>query len=178
MTTSETLEQELRARLRDVPDFPAPGILFKDITPVLADPGLFGRATTALARAFAAIGVTHVAAIESRGFLLGAPVAQALGVALVPVRKVGKLPFHTERIDYVLEYGSAALEVHVDAWAAGSRVAIIDDVLATGGTALASCDLVERMGAEVAGLGFLLSLSFLPGEARLAGRRVESLVRY
>ena len=172
------LERALRARLRDVPDFPLPGILFKDITPVLADPALFRRTTDALAAAFAEDGVTHVAAIESRGFLLGAPIAQRLSAALVPVRKVGKLPFRTERIEYVLEYGSAALEVHVDAWPAGARVLVIDDVLATGGTALAACDLTRRMGADVVGLGFLLSLSFLPGLERLTAFRVESLARF
>jgi adenine phosphoribosyltransferase len=172
------LQRALRDRIRDVPDFPLPGVLFKDIMPVLADPELFRQATDALAAALSQARPTHVAAIESRGFLLGAPVAQALGVPLVPVRKVGKLPFRTERIDYVLEYGSAALEVHVDAWPSNARVAIVDDVLATGGTALASCELVERMGATVAGLGFLMSLSFLPGEERLNDRRVTALLRY
>ena len=172
------LETALRDAVRDVPDFPSAGIGFKDITPVLSDPVLFGAATRALADAFRGEGVTHVAGIESRGFLFAAPVALDLRAAIVPIRKVGKLPYRTERIDYALEYGSATLEVHVDACGAGARVLVLDDVLATGGTADAACALLERLGADIVGLGFLLSLAFLSGETRLSGRRVESLVRY
>lgn len=177
-SSDPTLAQELRDTVREIQDFPIPGVGFKDITPILASPALFGRAVAALADRFRPAAPTHVAAIESRGFLLGAPVALALQAALAPIRKVGKLPYRTERIDYTLEYGAAALEVHADAWAPGTRVLVIDDVLATGGTAEAACALVERMQAEVVGCGFLLSLPFLGGEKRLAGRRVDSLIRY
>lgn len=174
----DAIAAEVRDSIREVVDFPLPGVHFKDITPVLADAVLFRALTAELAGRFADSGITHVGAIESRGFLLGAPIAQSLGVGLVPVRKLGKLPYHTERVDYSLEYGTAAIEVHVDAWGAGDRVLIVDDVLATGGTAAAACQLVERMGAQVTGLAFLLSLTFLPGEELLGGRRVETLVRY
>jgi adenine phosphoribosyltransferase len=173
-----SLARDLRATVREIQDFPMPGVGFKDITPILASPALFGRAVTALTERFRTATPTHVAAIESRGFLLGAPIALALGAALVPIRKVGKLPYRTERIDYALEYGAAAIEVHSDAWPPGAHVLVIDDVLATGGTAVAACALVERMEAQVVGCGFLLSLPFLGGEERLAGRRVESLIRY
>ncbi len=175
---SEALESEVRRTIREIADFPVAGVSFKDITPVLADGALFQAVTDEIARRFAGTGVSHVAAIESRGFLFGAPVAQALGVGLVPVRKVGKLPHRTERVDYALEYGTAAIEVHVDAWRMGDSVLVVDDVLATGGTAEAACQLVERMGARVAGLAFLLSLTYLSGEERLRDRRVETLVRY
>ncbi len=173
-----TLGADLRSAVREIQDFPIPGVAFKDITPVLASAALFGRAVSALTERFRQAAPTHVAVIESRGFLLGAPVALALGAALVPIRKVGKLPYRTERIDYALEYGAAAIEVHADAWPAEARVLVIDDVLATGGTAVAACALIERMQATVVGCGFLLSLPFLGGEERLAGRHVESLVRY
>ncbi|HEU4631174.1 MAG TPA: adenine phosphoribosyltransferase [Gemmatimonadaceae bacterium] len=173
-----TLVEDLRGAIREIRDFPIPGVGFKDITPVLASPALFGRALAALVERLRPTAPTHIAAIESRGFLVGAPVALALDAALAPIRKVGKLPFRTERIDYTLEYGAAALEVHADAWEPGARVLVIDDVLATGGTALAACALVERMGAEVAGCGFLLSLPFLGGEQRLGSHRVEALIRY
>lgn len=166
----------LRARIRDVPDFPSPGILFKDVTPLLADPALFRATIEAMAAPFRNDGITHVAAIESRGFLFGAPIALLLDAALVPLRKVGKLPFRTERIDYALEYGSAALEAHVDACTPGSRVLVVDDVLATGGTAAAACQLIERVGGEVAGLVFLLALEALGGERQLEGHRVEWLL--
>lgn len=173
-----TLSQDLRDAVREIQDFPIPGVGFKDITPILASPALFGRAVAALVGRLRSTAPTHVAAIESRGFLIGAPVALALGVALAPIRKVGKLPYRTERIDYALEYGAAAIEVHADAWPPGARVLVVDDVLATGGTAVAACALVERMAAEVVGCGFLLSLPFLGGEERLAAQRVESLIRY
>ncbi len=168
----------VRDRVRDIPDFPRPGILFKDITPLLADTSTFGRVCSALARPFRDDGVTRVAAIESRGFLFGAPVALELAAGLVPVRKVGKLPYRTEQVEYTLEYGTSALEVHVDAWGAGDRVLVIDDVLATGGTAQAVCSLVERMGATVVGLGFVLELTALGGATRLDGRRYEVLASY
>lgn len=172
------LEPRLRRTIREIPDFPLAGVSFKDITPVLSDSELFRAVTDELAGRFAEAGVTHVGAIESRGFLFGAPIAQTLGASLVPVRKVGKLPHLTERVDYALEYGTAGIEVHVDAWGAGDRVLIVDDVLATGGTAEAACQLVERMSAQVVGLALLLSIGALAGADRLRGRRMEVLIRY
>ena len=131
-----------------------------------------------MAAPFAADAITHVIGIESRGFILGAPVAQHLGAAFVPVRKPGKLPAMVERVDYALEYGTDALEMHRDALGAGNRALIVDDVLATGGTSRATCELVERIGASVVGLSFLMVLTFLPGVQNLGARRVESLLEY
>ncbi len=131
-----------------------------------------------MAAPFKSAGVTLVAAIESRGFLLGGPVAQALGVGIVPIRKVGKLPYTTRRVTYQLEYGTDALEVHIDACAKGANVLIVDDVLATGGTAAAACELIESVGGRVVGCSFLIALSFLNGASRLAERRVESVLTY
>jgi len=168
----------LRGTIRDIPDFPKPGIVFKDITPVLLDAELFHRTTQALAAPFAADGITHVVGIESRGFILGAPAAQHLAAAFVPVRKPGKLPAHVERVEYALEYGIDALEVHRDALGPGDRVLVVDDVLATGGTASAACAVIERLGARVIGCTFLIALSALRGADSLAGRRVESLLVY
>ena len=172
------LEAELRRTIRDIPDFPKPGIVFKDITPVLLDAELFGRTVRAMVAPFAAVGITHVAGIESRGFILGAPIALELGAAFVPIRKPGKLPALVERVDYALEYGIDALEVHRDALGEGHRVLLVDDVLATGGTAAAACVVIERLGAEVAGCSLLMLLSFLDGAKRLAGRRVTTLLTY
>jgi len=174
--SADATAARVRAAIRDVPDFPKPGIVFKDITPLLADAALFREATAAMAAPFADAGITHVAAVESRGFILGGPVAQALGAGFVPVRKVGKLPYRTERVEYALEYGVDRLEIHVDACGAGARVLVVDDVLATGGTAAATCRLVEQVGGTVAGCAFLLELSFLPGAAALGDRRRHSLV--
>jgi adenine phosphoribosyltransferase len=171
-----SLRTEIQLAIRDIPDFPAPGILFKDITPVLADPGLLVRTTDAMARPFLGQGITRVAAIESRGFLFGAPIACALGAGLVPLRKPGKLPFETIREDYQLEYGSDALEMHVDAVERGARVLIVDDVLATGGTAAAAGRLIECAGGVVAGISVLLSISALNGEKLIAGRKLSVLI--
>jgi adenine phosphoribosyltransferase len=172
------LERAVRASIRDVPDFPKPGIVFKDITPLLADPALFRRVTTAMAEPFLGRDVSHVVAVESRGFILGAPIAQILNAAFVPVRKRGKLPFKTERVEYALEYGTDSLEVHNDACHAGARALIVDDVLATGGTAAATCDLMEKVGATVAACTFLLELSFLEGARRLRGQEIHVLASY
>jgi adenine phosphoribosyltransferase len=168
----------LRRAIRDVPDFPRAGIVFKDITPILLDAPLFGRTIRAMAAPFERDGITHVAGIESRGFILGAPIALELGAAFVPVRKPGKLPARVERVDYALEYGVDALEVHSDALGAGHRVLLVDDVLATGGTAAAASEVIERLGAEVVGCTLLMVLTFLSGESRLAGRRLSTLVAY
>lgn len=169
---------DLRRAIRDVPDFPKPGIVFKDITPLLADGALFPQACEQIAAPFKDAGVTLVAAIESRGFLLGGPVAQALGTGIIPIRKVGKLPYTTRRVTYQLEYGTDALEVHVDACAKGANVLIVDDVLATGGTAAAACELIESVGGRVVGCGFLIELAFLKGASRLTARRHESVLTY
>jgi adenine phosphoribosyltransferase len=172
------LAGELQRTIRDIPDFPKPGIVFKDITPILLDAGLFHRTTEAMAAPFAADRITHVIGIESRGFILGAPVAQHLSAAFVPVRKPGKLPHTVERVQYALEYGTDALEMHRDALASDSRALIVDDVLATGGTARATCELIERTGARVVGLSFLMALTFLPGVSQFASRRISSLIEY
>jgi adenine phosphoribosyltransferase len=172
------LAAEVSREVRDIPDFPKQGILFKDITPLLKSPGLFVRATTAMAAPFALDGITHVVAIESRGFMFGAPIAQQLAAALVPVRKAGKLPHATRRVAYDLEYGTDHLEMHEDALSRGARVLVVDDVLATGGTARAVCSLVEALGGSVVGCSFLIALSFLPGLEALRDRRVSSIVQY
>jgi adenine phosphoribosyltransferase len=176
--SSSRIADDLRRAVRDVPGFPKPGIIFKDITPLLADGALFPQACEQMAAPFAGAGVTLVAAIESRGFLLGGPVAQALGAGIVPIRKVGKLPYTTRRVTYQLEYGTDALEVHIDACAKGANVLIVDDVLATGGTAAAACELIESVGGRVVGCSFLIALSFLNGGSRLDGRRLESVLTY
>ncbi|WMX47959.1 adenine phosphoribosyltransferase [Streptomyces roseicoloratus] len=157
----------LLSRIRDVPDYPKPGVLFKDITPLLADPEAFAVLTDTLAGLCTAHGATKIAGLEARGFILAAPVAVRAGLGFIPVRKAGKLPGATLRQAYELEYGTAEIEVHAEDLAAGDRVMVIDDVLATGGTAEASIDLIRRAGAEVAGVAVLMELGFLPGRARL-----------
>ena len=169
---------DLPALIRDIPDYPKPGIVFKDITPLLADARAFAAAIEAMAAPFAGAGITHVGAVESRGFILGGPIATKLGAGFVPVRKPGKLPSATRREEYELEYGTDALEIHADACGAGARVLVVDDVLATGGTASATCRLVESIGANVIGLSFLITLSFLPGMEKLNGRRVARVIEY
>ena len=174
----ETLARDVRAAIRDVPDFPKPGIIFKDITPVLSAPLLFTRVTESMAAGAAAMQITHVVAVESRGFLFAAPVAQALRVPLIPVRKPGKLPHRRVREEYALEYGTDALEMHEDALGVGARVLVVDDVLATGGTAAATRRLVERAGGIVVAFSFLIDLTFLNGRQQLAGSSVDVIVEY
>jgi adenine phosphoribosyltransferase len=164
----------LRAKIRDIPDYPQPGVVFKDITPLLADGPAFAAVIAALAAG--SDDVTKVVGIEARGFILAAPVAAALCAGFVPVRKLGKLPGPTFAQSYDLEYGSATLEVHTDAFVPGDRVLIVDDVLATGGTAAATADLVRRAGAELARIAVLLELGFLGGRAKLPGLEVRSLL--
>jgi adenine phosphoribosyltransferase len=164
--------------IRDVPDYPKPGIIFKDITPLLAHASAFCAATEAMAAPFAGRRITHVVAIESRGFILGGPIAQRLDAGFIPVRKPGKLPSATKREEYALEYGTDALEIHADACDSSSRALIVDDVLATGGTADATRRLVERIGVEVVGFSFLIALRFLPGLGRLGSRTVHSIMTY
>jgi adenine phosphoribosyltransferase len=164
----------LTSRIRDIPDYPKPGIVFKDITPLLGDGPAFAEVIRALAAG--SQGVTKVAGIEARGFILAAPVACELGAGFVPVRKQGKLPAQTYAQTYELEYGTATLEVHTDAFTADDRVLIVDDVLATGGTAAATVSLVERTGAKVAGIVVLLELTFLAGRDKIPGIEVRSLL--
>ena len=170
------LQRRVLASLRDVPDFPKPGILFKDITPLLADPRLMAEVVRAMAAPFVDAGVTHVVGVESRGFLFGTPLALHLGASFAPARKPGKLPWSTVRQSFALEYGEDALELHTDAVSASSRVLIVDDVLATGGTASAAVRLVRMLGAHVVGATFLSELSFLRGRALLADLSVAALV--
>jgi adenine phosphoribosyltransferase len=178
MTSSARAGDELTRLIttlvRDVPDYPQPGVVFKDITPLLADGKAFAAVIEALAETYGP--VDKVAGIEARGFILAAPVACRLGSGFVPIRKKGKLPGVTFAEEYDLEYGTATIEVLTDAFAPGERVLVIDDVLATGGTARATADLVQRAGAQVTGLAVLLELSFLNGRARLADLPVSALL--
>jgi adenine phosphoribosyltransferase len=169
---------DLAARIRDIPDFPRPGILFKDITPLLLDGAALREAVRELADWARPRGVDYVVAAEARGFILGAALAIELGAGFVPARKPGKLPHDTISAEYILEYGIDSLEMHADALAHGARVLVHDDLLATGGTARALADLVTGTGAEVVGCGFLVELGFLGGRERLAGYDVKALVTY
>ena len=169
---------DLRARIRDIPDFPRPEIVFKDITPLLLDAAALEAAVSGLAAYAAPLGVEYVVAAEARGFILGGALARELGAGFVPARKPGKLPHDTVSAEYALEYGIDALEVHADALAGGARVLVHDDLLATGGTARALCDLVAGLGAEVVGCAFLIELSFLGGRERLAPFEVYALLEY
>ncbi|MGX1220765.1 adenine phosphoribosyltransferase [Streptomyces sp. x-45] len=180
MTGTTDLTELLLSRIRDVPDYPEPGVVFKDITPLLADPAAFTALTDALAEVAGSTGATKVVGLEARGFILGAPVALRAGLGFIPVRKAGKLPGATLSQSYDLEYGSAEIEVHAEDLSAGDRVLVVDDVLATGGTAEASLELIRRAGAEVAGLAVLMELGFLDGRARLepalAGAPLKALL--
>jgi adenine phosphoribosyltransferase len=166
----------LTALVRNVPDYPSPGILFKDITPVLADPGAFAAVVDALVDQHAPGTIDKVVGIEARGFILAAPVAYHLRAGFVPMRKKGKLPYDTFQSSYALEYGSATIEVHRDAFRPGERVLVVDDVLATGGTAAAAIDLIEQCGARLAGLSFLLELTALAGRAKLPDADIHTLL--
>ena len=172
------MRDDLKALIRDVPDFPQPGILFRDITPLLADAAAFREVVDWLATTYRDAQLDAVVGIESRGFIFGAPLAERLGLSFVPVRKPGKLPAERHVEKYALEYGTGTLEIHQDALRSGQRVAIVDDLLATGGTALAASKLVERTGAEVHALAFLVELGALQGRARLRHYRLDVLLRY
>jgi len=169
---------DLRAFIRDIPDFPRPGIVFRDITPLLLDAAALDAAVSGLAARVTPTDVDYIVAAEARGFILGAALARQLGAGFVPARKPGKLPAETVSAEYALEYGLDALEVHADALAHGARVLVHDDLLATGGTAGALCDLVAGLGAEIVGCAFLVELCFLEGRARLAPHDVYSLIQY
>ncbi len=168
----------ISSMIRDIPDFPSPGIIFKDITPVLHDPEAFGFVIDKLAEYAGTVKPTAIVAIEARGFVFGAVLAYKLGISLVPVRKVGKLPWTRIREEYSLEYGTNAVEMHEDALKPGDRVLIVDDLLATGGTARAAAKLVQRLGGEVAGAAFVIELDFLKGRELLPGYNVFSMVSY
>ncbi len=170
--------EALNTWIRDVPDFPKPGIVFKDITPLLHSPEGMRMCMNALVEANDPDSFDVIAGVESRGFLFGTPLALALGKPFVPVRKPGKLPWKTERVEYALEYGTDALEVHVDAAAPGSRVLVVDDLLATGGTVAATIELFERIGATVVGASFVVELGFLGGRERIAPVETHALLTY
>ncbi len=174
----ERLQEGLKELIRDVPDYPKPGIVFKDITPLLKHAEAFDRVVRAIADHYRDQRIDYVVGVESRGFIFGAAVATALRAGFIPVRKPGKLPHHTHRCEYALEYGTDSLEIHQDAVETGKRVLIVDDVLATGGTAAAAIELVQRTGGQVAGLAFLMELGFLNGREKLAGLDVLSLLTY
>ncbi|MFI6723764.1 adenine phosphoribosyltransferase [Streptomyces sp. R-74717] len=179
-STTESTRELLLSRIRDVPDYPKPGVMFKDITPLLADPLAFAALTETLAELCVRHGATKIVGLEARGFILAAPVAVRAGLGFVPVRKVGKLPGATLSQAYELEYGTAEIEIHAEDLSAGDRIMVIDDILATGGTAEASLELIRRAGAEIAGVAVLMELGFLDGRARLeqvlAGAPLEALI--
>lgn len=170
--------ENLTALIRDIPDFPEPGIVFKDITPVLADGKAFATLVDALAEPFRDMGVAKVAGIEARGFTLATPVAERLGAGFIPVRKPGKLPYETVREDYELEYGTDSLEIHTDAAQSGEKVLLVDDVIATGGTAAAAIRLLRKIGADVVGFSVFIELGFLDGAQKLDGVPFHALVTY
>jgi len=169
---------DLAARIRSIPDFPKPGILFRDITTLIKDGQAFHEAVDELGRRFNGRRVDKVAAIEARGWIFAAPMAYRLGAGFIPIRKPNKLPFEKERCEYELEYGSNWLEIHTDAVAPGEKVLLVDDLLATGGTARASIELIERLGGEVVGVGFLVELVDLKGREQLAGYDLQSIIRF
>ncbi len=170
--------EKIRTALRDVPDFPKPGILFKDITPILSDPLLFGDTIDLMAEMAQGKKIDFVAGIEARGFIFGAALARKLNCGFVPIRKPGKLPYKTYKAEYALEYGTDSIEVHQDAFPKGASVYLADDLLATGGTAAAAAGLIQKCGAEVALIGFLIELSFLQGREKLKENPVRSLITF
>ncbi|MGH8120612.1 MAG: adenine phosphoribosyltransferase [Gammaproteobacteria bacterium] len=170
--------QRLEGYIRDIPDFPKPGIIFKDITPLVKNPAMLRLAVHQLILPFLGERLTAVVGMEARGFIFGSLAAWDLGIGFVPLRKPGKLPYDVQSISYDLEYGSAELEVHVDALNGDDRVLLIDDLIATGGTAAASCELIEKLGAEIAGCAFVVELDALKGRDKLTGYRLHSLIHY
>lgn len=169
---------ELQKFIRDVPDFPKPGIVFKDITPLLGDAAAFKNMIEIFAGRYRDAGISQICGVESRGFIIGAALALELGVGFVPIRKAGKLPYKTRRRQYSLEYGTDAVEIHEDALRAGEKVVLVDDLIATGGTAMAALELLEEVGAEVYEIAFAIELEFLRGVEKFAGRKVFSLLKY
>jgi adenine phosphoribosyltransferase len=171
-------QQRLRESIRDIPDFPKPGIVFRDITTLLQDPDRFREALALIEERWKGEGVEVIAGIEARGFIFGAALADRLGCPFVPIRKAGKLPAETVAMSYELEYGTDSIEMHADAFREGARILIVDDLLATGGTAAAAAKLVEETGGEVVGLAFVVNLAFLPGASKLEKYRTQYLVEY
>lgn len=169
---------DLKRYIRNIPDWPKKGVLFRDITPLLADPEAFAAAIDVLCACFRDAGIEYVAAVEARGFIFGAAVAQTLGVGFVPIRKKGKLPFKTESISYDLEYGTDTLEVHRDAIRKKAKVLMVDDLLATGGTMASACKLIEKIGGQIAGIAFLIELKELAGRSKLAGYNISVVISY
>lgn len=170
--------ERIKAKIRNIPDFPKPGIQFKDITPLVNDPAVLRLTIHQLLHPFLGRDITAVAGMEARGFIFGSLVAWELGVGFVPLRKPGKLPYDVHQVSYDLEYGSATLEAHIDAVGVGDRVLLIDDLLATGGTAKASCELIERLGAEVVACAFVVELDELKGREKLENHLVHSLIHF
>lgn len=168
----------LKATIRDIPDFPKPGIIFKDITPLVKDPAMVRLAVHQLIHPFLGRSINVIAGMEARGFIFGSLVAWELGLPFVPLRKPGKLPYDVQSVSYDLEYGSATLEAHIDSFSEGDRVLLIDDLLATGGTAKASCELVEKLGATIEACAFVVELDFLNGREKLEGYEVHSLLHF
>jgi adenine phosphoribosyltransferase len=169
---------DLEQYIRGIPDWPKKGILFRDITPLLAAPKAFAAAVDALSTGFTKAGIEYVAAVEARGFIFGAAVAKKLGAGFVPIRKEGKLPFETESVTYDLEYGTDTLEVHSDAIKKGAKVLMVDDLLATGGTMVAACKLIEKIGGQIEGIVFLIELCELAGRKKLSGYKVNTIISY
>ena len=170
--------QRLISKIRDIPDFPKPGIIFKDITPLVKDPAALRLAVHQMMHPFLGRDITAIAGMEARGFIFGSVVAWDMGLPFIPLRKPGKLPYDVQSVSYDLEYGSAELEAHIDAFESGDKVLLIDDLLATGGTAKASCELVEKLGAEVVACAFVVELDFLKGREKLDGYEVHSLLHF
>ncbi len=169
---------DLEKYIRSIPDWPKKGILFRDITPLLADPRALAAAIDALCTGFTEAGIEYVAAVEARGFIFGAAVAGKIGVGFVPIRKKGKLPFKTESVTYDLEYGTDTLEVHSDAVRSGAKVLMVDDLLATGGTMAAACKLIEKIGGQIVGITFLIELGELAGRSKLSGYKIKTVISY
>ena len=170
--------QRLESKVRAIPDFPESGVVFRDITPLVGDPAMLRLAVHQLVHPFIGEPIDAVAGMEARGFIFGALAAQELNAGFVPLRKPGKLPYDVQAVSYELEYGTASLEAHIDAINPGDRILLVDDLMATGGTASASCELVERLGGEIAACAFVIELDDLGGRTRLSGRRVHSLLHY
>jgi len=169
---------DLEKYIRSIPDWPKKGILFRDITPLLAEPKAFAAAIDALCAGFTEASIEYVAAVEARGFIFGAAVAKRLGVGFVPIRKKSKLPFKTESVSYDLEYGTDTLEVHSDAVRSGAKVLMVDDLLATGGTMAAACKLIEKIGGQIVGITFLIELTELAGRDKLTGYEIKTVISY
>lgn len=170
--------EQLKAKIRDIPDFPVQGIIFKDITPLVQDPASLRLAISALIAPYKNTNITAIAGMEARGFIFGSLVAWELNVGFIPLRKPGKLPYDVQSVDYKLEYGKASLEVHIDAINPGDKILLVDDLLATGGTAKASCQLVEKLGGEVVACAFVVELAMLNGRDQLSGYSIHSLIEY